>query len=35
MQGFLFGRPAPIAELKRELADPIAPESKKVAAGGR
>ncbi len=35
MQGFLFGRPMPIAELKRELADPIAPESKKVAAGGR
>jgi EAL domain-containing protein (putative c-di-GMP-specific phosphodiesterase class I)/signal transduction histidine kinase/DNA-binding NarL/FixJ family response regulator/HPt (histidine-containing phosphotransfer) domain-containing protein len=35
MQGFLFGRPAPIAELKRELAGPIAPESKKVAAGGR
>jgi two-component system sensor histidine kinase BarA len=35
MQGFLFGRAMPIAELKRELAEPIAPESKKVAAGGR
>ena len=35
MQGFLFGRPMPIAELKRELAEPMAPESKKVAAGGR
>jgi EAL domain-containing protein (putative c-di-GMP-specific phosphodiesterase class I)/DNA-binding response OmpR family regulator len=32
MQGFLFGRPAPIAELKRELAGPIAPESQKAAA---
>ena len=35
MQGYLFGRPMPIAELKRELADPITPESQKVAAGGR
>jgi EAL domain-containing protein (putative c-di-GMP-specific phosphodiesterase class I)/signal transduction histidine kinase/DNA-binding response OmpR family regulator len=33
MQGFLFGRPAPVAELKRELAGPIAPESQKAAAG--
>jgi EAL domain-containing protein (putative c-di-GMP-specific phosphodiesterase class I)/signal transduction histidine kinase/HPt (histidine-containing phosphotransfer) domain-containing protein len=35
MQGFLFGRPIPIAELKRELARGIAPESQMVAAAGR
>ncbi len=35
MQGFLFGRPVPIAEMKRELADPIAPESRMAAAAVR
>jgi signal transduction histidine kinase/EAL domain-containing protein (putative c-di-GMP-specific phosphodiesterase class I)/AmiR/NasT family two-component response regulator len=35
MQGFLFGRPVPIADLKRELAGGFAPESQMVAAGGR
>jgi two-component system sensor histidine kinase BarA len=35
MQGFLFGRPAPIADLKRELSGGIAPESQMVAAGAR
>ncbi len=35
MQGFLFGRPIPIAELKRELAAPIAPESQIAATAGR
>jgi signal transduction histidine kinase/EAL domain-containing protein (putative c-di-GMP-specific phosphodiesterase class I)/CheY-like chemotaxis protein len=35
MQGFLFGRPLPIAELKRELGGGIGPESRMLAAGGR
>jgi diguanylate cyclase len=35
MQGFLFGRPVPIAELKRELAGGIAPESQMAAAAAR
>jgi len=35
MQGFLFGRPVPIADLKRELAGPVAPESQMAAAAAR
>jgi signal transduction histidine kinase/EAL domain-containing protein (putative c-di-GMP-specific phosphodiesterase class I) len=35
MQGFLFGRPVPIADLKRDLAGPAAPESQMAAAAAR
>jgi signal transduction histidine kinase/EAL domain-containing protein (putative c-di-GMP-specific phosphodiesterase class I)/CheY-like chemotaxis protein len=35
MQGFLFGRPVPIADLKRELAGPVAPESQMAAVAAR